>query len=120
MLENTKRILVVEDNKPVLKVTIRRLAKLGFDVLQAENGIEAIDILQSDVSVDLVFTDIMMPGGLSGYDVVQWVQANRPECQLLLTSGSIDDVDRSFGGLVFLQKPYELAELQAALNSALA
>ncbi len=117
-------VLAVDDNKQVLELTTFRLTTLGFDVLQAENGAQAIDILQRNADIDLVFTDVVMPGGLSGYDVAHWVLNNRAACRILLTSGGfkeqiVNNIEGRLRDLTLLRKPYQLPELQAALNRVL-
>ena len=83
-------ILVVEDDPRVRDVTVKRLKYLGYQVIKASTAREAIDILKAGKSVDLVFTDIVMPGGMSGYDLSDWITKNRKEVRVLLTSGYSD------------------------------
>ncbi len=117
------RVLVVEDNAMVLRVTVKRLEALGFEVLAARDGAEAVRLLERGARPDLVLTDIVMSGGLSGYDVARWVREHLPRCAILLSSG----FDRKMAeacqveveGLRLLQKPYDLAELKHALRAAL-
>ncbi len=117
------RILVVEDNNMVRELTVERLHTLGYETLQASNGPKAVQILKDDAAFDLVLTDIVMEGGMSGLDVAQWVQANLPWVKILLTSGfneqmaEANDVD--VDKLQVLQKPYSLAELQKRINDVL-
>jgi PAS domain S-box-containing protein len=118
-----KRILVVEDNPDVREVTIQRLEKLGYDILARDSGPGAVELLEMDPDIDLVFSDIMMAGGMSGYDLAEWVQANLPSIRILLTSGFSDELvkraTRSNGEFKVLQKPYALSELAHALHEAL-
>lgn len=121
--DSIHRILVVEDNEMVRELAVTRMRMLGYDVLQANNGPNAIDMLANDPDFDLVLTDIVMAGGLSGLDVARWVQRNLPTCRVLLTSGyseqlsEINDVD--IASLEVLKKPYDLAELQRCVNDVL-
>ncbi len=116
-------VLVVEDNEMVRKVTVKRLIVLGYNVVQASNGPEAVQLLENDARVDLVLTDLVMDGGMSGYDVARWVQTNLPQSKILLTSGfseqmaEANDINVAF--LHVLQKPYSLAELQQAVSGVL-
>ena len=66
-----ERILVVEDDERVRNLTVKRLTELGYEVLQAPDGVTAINMLEEGLRVDLVFTDVIMPGGVSGFDVIQ-------------------------------------------------
>ena len=83
-------ILVVEDNDKVREATVSRLESLGYAVLEAKTGPEAITLLESGEAVSLVFSDIVMPGGMTGYDVAEWVRSMKPELKVLLTSGYSD------------------------------
>jgi CheY-like chemotaxis protein len=87
-----RRVLVVEDNPDVRDVAIARLQRLGYGVLACDNGPAAIALLQGKERVDLVFSDIMMAGGMSGHDVARWVTEHRPGLPVLLTSGFADKV----------------------------
>ena len=64
-----ERILVVEDDERVRNLTVKRLTELGYEVLQAADGVTAI-MLEEGLRVDLVLTDVIMPGGVSGFDVI--------------------------------------------------
>ena len=117
------RILVVEDNDMVRELTVERLHTLGYDTLQASDGPEAVRILKDDAAFDLVLTDIVMEGGMSGLDVAQWVQINLPRCKILLTSGFNEQMaeagDVNIETPRILQKPYSLAELRRRINVVL-
>jgi len=116
------RILIVEDNKLVRNLTAKRLKSLGFESLSAKDGPTAVKLLETESDIDLVLSDVVMDGGMSGYDVAQWVQANRPHCRLLLTSGfseqEAEDVGISNDRFHFLSKPYSVDELKHALSDA--
>ncbi len=118
--KRVSRILVVEDNDMVRELTVERLHALGYDTRQASDGAKAVQILQEDAAFDLILTDIVMEGGMSGFDVAQWVQSNLPRCKILLTSGFNEQMaeasDIDIGKLRVLQKPYSLAELQQRIN----
>ena len=118
------RILVVEDNREVRELTLERLQQLGLAVVVANNGVEALQILQQDNDIDLLFSDVVMPGGVSGIDLAKWVQSNRPGLKILLTSGFADKLARGrseFGESVpVLRKPYDRAQLAQAISACLA
>lgn len=83
-------ILVVEDEPLVRLMTADNLRDFGYQVLEASSGDEAIRLLTAAESrVDIVFSDIQMPGAHDGLAVSRWVRANRPGMQVLLTSGNI-------------------------------
>jgi CheY-like chemotaxis protein len=103
-------ILLVEDNAGVRSVTARRLNNLGYAVVEAENAAGAIERLGAGGGIDLVFSDVVMPGGMSGFDLVRWVREHAPSVPVLLTSGFAEDVARAgespVGDLEILRKPY--------------
>jgi CheY-like chemotaxis protein len=80
-------ILVVEDNQNVRRIVTRQLRSLRYRVLEAANGHAALEALRSGVAIDLVFTDILMPGGMSGRDLALQVRQVRPTLKILFTSG---------------------------------
>jgi PAS domain S-box-containing protein len=116
-------ILVVEDDNRVRQLTIKRLKLIGYQVLEAGDGPAALEILRRGAPVDLVFTDLVMPGGLSGRDVAMRARQMKPGIKVLLTSGYAqelmhgDDLQREH--LKVLRKPYRQAELAAALREVL-
>jgi PAS domain S-box-containing protein len=120
----SETILVVEDDERVRQLTITRLKMIGYQVLEASDGPKALEILSRGHSVDLVFTDLIMPGGMSGREVAARVREFNPGIKVLLTSGYAeelvhgDDLERE--QLKVLRKPYHQADLVAALREVLA
>lgn len=118
-----RTVLVVEDNDRVRRLAVRRVRRLGYAVLEASNGEEALEILSGGRDVDLVFTDLVMPGGLSGYELCNRVRSLRPGTGLLLTSGYAEEPVQAGGPgtrqVKLLRKPYRQADLASALNEAL-
>ncbi len=116
-------ILAVEDDERVRKLTVRRLTGMGYQVLEAANGPAALDILARGEHIDLVFTDLMMPGGLSGREVANRARQLRPGMKVLLTSGYAEELmhgaDLQREQLKVLRKPYQQADLAAALRDLL-
>jgi PAS domain S-box-containing protein len=116
-------ILVVEDDARVRKLTIMRLKMMGYDVLEASDGPKALDILRGGEAVDLVFTDLIMPGGLSGRDVANRARELNPGIKVLLTSGYAEELvhgdELNREQLKLLRKPYQQAELAAAIREVL-
>ena len=120
---DSEMILVVEDNDDVREVTLGRLESLGYAVLAARSGLEAVEILKGDAPIVLVFSDIMMPGGMTGCDIARWAQTTRQDLKVLLTSGHNEaarNETEEFDGLKVLRKPYNLARLGHAIHEALA
>jgi PAS domain S-box-containing protein len=122
--EARETILVVEDDDRVRRLTITRLKMIGYQVLEASDGSKALDILGQDQPVDLVFTDLVMPGGISGRQVAARARELKPGIKVLLTSGYAeelvhgDELERE--QLKVLRKPYHQAELAAVLREVLA
>jgi CheY-like chemotaxis protein len=116
-------ILVVEDDSRVRQLTIKRLKLIGYEVLEASDGPTALDILQREDAVDLVFTDLIMPGGMSGRDVALRALELKPGIKVLLTSGYAEELmrgdDLKRAGLRVLRKPYQQADLAATLREVL-
>jgi CheY-like chemotaxis protein len=116
-------VLVVEDNDEVREVTLKRIESLGYAVAEARTGPEALQRLQSKGSIHLVLSDIVMPGGMSGYDVARWLASNKPETKVILCSG-YNEGDRlghtrgSIRDITVLGKPYTREQLAAALKNA--
>jgi CheY-like chemotaxis protein len=115
-------ILLVEDNDKVREATVSRLESLGYAVLKAKTGPEAITLLESGQPIALVFSDIVMPGGMTGYDVAEWVLSMKPDLKVLLTSGYSDmqhTVREAVREIKVLGKPYTRDQLACALREAL-
>lgn len=116
-------MLVVEDDFLIRFAVGDHLRHCGYDVLEAENGQEAISLLADGASVDVVFTDVQMPGAVDGFGVVRWLREHRPELPVLVASGhalalelasKLCDVRSAFA------KPYDEARIAAAIGELLA
>jgi CheY-like chemotaxis protein len=122
--EARETILVVEDDERVRRLTITRLKLIGYQVLEASDGSKALDILGQDQPVDLVFTDLVMPGGISGREVAARARELKPGIKVVLTSGYAEDLvhgeELERERLKVLRKPYRQAELAAVLREVLA
>lgn len=118
-----ENILLVEDNPDVRAVTMRRLQNLGYAVVEAESAAQASEILGAGATFDLVFSDVVMAGGMSGFELAQWLRDKKPTVRILLTSGFAEDVARAgeppASDLEILRKPYSGAELARALRRAI-
>jgi CheY-like chemotaxis protein len=122
----SETVLVVEDEAPVRMFVSRLLERCGYRILAAESGIDALVTWEKNKQhIDLLLTDIIMPGGLNGYELAGRLLAERPQLKVVYTSGYTGDPTGQRAGMVdgvnFLQKPYpplRLAEiLRKALNS---
>jgi DNA-binding response OmpR family regulator len=110
----TARTLLVVEDEPLVRVVVTEyLQDCGFRTFEAADATEAKRILAGPVPIDILFTDVRLPGE-SGLDLARWCRANHPEVRILLTSGhhqmAADASDLSADGPL-LQKPYGLGEL---------
>jgi PAS domain S-box-containing protein len=123
LAENSEVVLVVEDNAEVRELTLQRVEGLGYVALEAESGPAAVRLIKSGEHVDLVLSDIVMAGGMSGYDLAQWVGVHAPAVKVVLTTGYAAEEARhdptETGASPILRKPYKRAELAVALRDAL-
>jgi PAS domain S-box-containing protein len=113
-------VLVVEDNAQLRQVTVRGLAQLGYRVLQAECAEAALAILAGDDRIDLLFTDVVMPGMMDGVDLAHKATRLREGLRALLTSGFSGAGQRALDGpFPLLNKPYHHDELARAIREIL-
>jgi CheY-like chemotaxis protein len=107
-------ILIVDDEEEVRRMASECAVTLGYHVLSAGNSSEALEIIKSGEKVDLLFSDIVMPGGMSGTQLAAEARRLRPEMKILLTSGYVRD-GASEDGLddiaPLLPKPYHPTDL---------
>lgn len=114
-----KTVLVVEDDPRVCAITIKRLIHLGYQTVAAESGKQALDILLAGTDVDLVFSDMVMPGGMTGGQLLEEVQSRFPQIKTLITSGYSEDGLIPNHGTRWLRKPYSIQELANAIRDLL-
>jgi signal transduction histidine kinase/ActR/RegA family two-component response regulator len=116
-------VLVVEDNEPLRQTAVAQLTSLGYRVVEAENGQAALAILdRNDQALDLLFTDVVMPGEPDGFGLARMARERRPGIGVLITSGFPGDALNRNGGdmdLPMLGKPYRKDELARALRAAI-
>jgi PAS domain S-box-containing protein len=116
----SERILLVEDDPTVLALTLDVLEGMGYSVLTATNAAEALQVLNSGVEVDLLFTDVVMPGGVSGVSLARTARELRPSLRVLLTSGFVGESQVLEGAeFPLLDKPYATPVLSAMLRKLL-
>jgi len=123
LARGNERILVVEDNAAVREVVVTQLADLGYQVLSAPDGPSALRMLSQSEAVDLLFTDLVMPNGMSGRQLAEEIRRLRPAIRVLFTSGY-----PSFDGKLalevesdtpLLRKPYKKRDLAERVRTAL-
>jgi nitrogen-specific signal transduction histidine kinase/CheY-like chemotaxis protein len=118
----TETVLVVEDDAEVRALACAMLADLGYRTVEACNAEMALRMLKTRPEIDLVFSDIVMPGTMSGLDLARHVMARRPGLPIILTSGynsRHSDPDRILSLVGFVPKPYHQADLSSGLRKAL-
>jgi PAS domain S-box-containing protein len=123
LAHGTETILVTEDEVGVRMLAVKILKKYGYDVLEAENADAAIEIMNSGNKIDLLFSDIMMPGKMSGTELSFWVADNYPDIKIILTTGfdkkSFKN-DRSIPpSIPVLHKPYSKSQLALQVRLSL-
>ena len=112
-------ILVVEDNAEVGDVTASLVEQLGYRTLRAENATDALNLLRQGEKVDLVLSDVVMPGGMNGMALAQEIGNHHPHIPVLLTSGYSDVVQAAESQFAILRKPFQLAALEKSIREAL-
>jgi signal transduction histidine kinase/CheY-like chemotaxis protein len=116
-------VLVVEDNPQVRKLSLSRLALLGYRAIEADDGPAALALLDAGTEIDVIFSDVVMPGGMTGYELAQHARQRLPGVKVLLTSGydaeTASAQDTTASELKVLRKPYKQADLARALREAL-
>ncbi|HEY8382217.1 MAG TPA: ABC transporter substrate-binding protein [Microvirga sp.] len=122
-LSGSERILVVEDNEGVRRMAVSTLSELGYDVVAVANGHEGLRVVETDPQIALLFTDVVMPGGLSGFDLAERARALRPDLKVLATSGHVGGhgsrSEEEMPSLDILPKPYRRADLARTIRSIL-
>ena len=118
-----KKILVVEDQEAVRAVACGFLSDFGYDIVEAEDGFQALALLQEDADIDLMFSDIVMPGGMNGFDLAQAASSMRPDIKIVHTSGypkgaMVHQDEPRFKQGFIIMKPYRREELQKIIADA--
>ena len=118
------KVLLVDDDDDVRATAVNLLTGLGYAVLVAASGAEALDILARDEGIDVLFTDVMMPGGMDGGEVAEKARQIRPDIKVLFASGYFEDALVKKGNIAanthLLVKPYRRRDLAKMMNMILA
>lgn len=113
-------VLVVEDEFFVRFAVAEALRDAGYTVVEAVNGDEALEIIEAGVPLDLVFTDVRMPGSIDGLALLDLIKRSRPDLPVLVTSGHADPMLAINGGAFqFVRKPYVLEALVRLIQGGL-
>jgi PAS domain S-box-containing protein len=120
--ENEQTVLVVEDNSSLRTVVVKQLEVIGLRVLEAENAQVALEVLKHEPWVDLVFTDVVLPGNMDGYALAGAIKENYPNLKIVMTSGfpgmRFNETELA-NGLPLLSKPYRKQDLVRMVREVL-
>jgi CheY-like chemotaxis protein len=122
--QGEEAILIVEDDLLVRDYVVAQIERLGYRTLSARNAVEALGIIDGPEHIDLLFTDVMMPGGMNGRQLAIEAQKRRPGLKVLYTSGYTENAivhhGRLDAGVLLLPKPYLSSDLARGIRTALA
>jgi len=108
-------VLIVDDEVDLLYLADKYLTELGYRTYQAENASQALEVLAQHSDIDCLFTDVVMPGGINGYELAQSAVEKNPALKVLITSGFTSKTIMQKGSILFsssmLSKPYRKANL---------
>jgi CheY-like chemotaxis protein len=115
-------ILVVEDEVLIRLMIAEYLREFGYTVVEARNAAEAREILRSDEAVEIVFSDIRMPGEMNGLGLAQWIERNKPGVGVVLTSAYVSPADLAAHTATvpaIVPKPYAPNEVLSHIRAAI-
>jgi PAS domain S-box-containing protein len=120
---HTERVLIVEDEPDLMDVAASLFTSMGYDVVTAASGREAIDVLERQ-DVDILFTDVVMPNGMNGIELANYAREHYPQTKIMLASGyPLPALKQRHGKdlseFAFVNKPYRLSDLARTLRSAM-
>jgi CheY-like chemotaxis protein len=113
-------VLVVEDEILIRSAIAEYLRTSGCTVVEAANAEEAIAVFAAGVMIEVVFSDIHMPGAMSGLSLARWVHQRDPGIRVVLTSGNADSARAAEVAEAFFQKPYRASEVAFRIRLLLA
>ena len=111
------RILVVEDELMLLEVVTAELEDAGFAVAQATTAETALDLLATDAAIDILFTDIRLPGAMDGWQLAEAARGLRPNLTIIYATGFTQTPPRKAEGSLFFTKPYRAQAIIDAIRS---
>lgn len=119
--ETRDAVLVVEDEPDLLWATSQIFTTLGYEVYEASSGEEALELLRKGTKISLMFTDILMPGGINGIALARKLRESNPAIQIILASGyplpALKEEHGNLDEFQFLNKPYGLSDIAKAIRS---
>jgi CheY-like chemotaxis protein len=121
--DRTPTILVVEDEFLIRVMLSDYLQGCGFKVLEGSTADEALAIIEKlDVPIDVVLTDIRMPGSMDGFGLVRWIRANRPDINVIIASGEAKKADAAkelCENAPLFEKPYDLEAVVSKIRATI-
>lgn len=115
-MSDNPTVLFVEDEDLVRLIIAEELREAGFNVIEAVDGGRALEVLNNGSSVDLLFTDIRMPGRLNGWEVAEQARSLRPNIPVIYATGFSEDAPRIVPEGRLFQKPYRASAIIAAAH----
>jgi len=121
--KGTERILVVEDDDGVREIPVNLLSDQGYQIVEAKDGPEALHILKTSNTFDMVFTDVILPGGLTGADIANIARQMYPDIKIVFTTGYSEDVldndELDLSDVTIVNKPYQRSRLLKTIRDTL-
>ncbi len=118
--QGNETVLIVEDKENVRRFAVRGLKNLGYQALEADNADKAMELLANDYSIDLLFSDIVIPGKKNGRELAKWAAIQRPDLKVSLTTGAYKEThERHDDNFPVLKKPYSLEQLAQYIREQL-
>ena len=122
-IEDQRRhtVLIVDDEPAIRGFLYDYLTECGFNPLAVESADAAVKLLEKGIAIDLVFSDVRMPGTMDGFDLARWVMIHRPGLPILLASGDLGKTNaiRELVGAEILPKPYDFDVVVRKMHAAL-
>ncbi|HJW45244.1 MAG TPA: response regulator [Lysobacter sp.] len=109
---------MVDDDPNIVEIVSETLRDAGFDVLTAADGVAATQLMQHNPDIDVLFSDVVMPGGMSGIDLARQALSTRPNLSVLLASGYSEGWLKDIpDNCEFIAKPYRAAQILQVLRN---
>lgn len=112
-----RRVLVVEDEEMLLNAVAMEFEDAGYEVLCAGTAEAACDLLRDETRIDLLFTDIRLPGRLDGWDLAEHARTLQPDLPVIYVTGYSAEAPRQVAESVLVMKPYRMAAILTAARS---
>src|SRR5258706_5274657 len=123
MPRGSEIVLVVDDNPRIRTIIVNQLSNLGYTTLEAESAAGALDVLERCANIDLLLSDVIMPGGMNGYELAGAARRRRPGLKILLMSGYASQSMHNLSGEIerpeLIDKPFRMRDLALKLRQAL-